>query len=344
MNPSNILCWNVRGLNSKARQDGVHTLVTSSRVDVVCIQETKMTEISRGTILSTLGSDFTHFVELPAVGASGGILVAWRNELGPATAARVDSHCISVQFSPSSDQAWWLTCVYGPQGDHNKVLFLQKPRDVRDACQGPWILLGDYNLIYKDEDKNNGNLNRALMGRFRRLINDLGLKELPLHGRKFTWSNQQDTPTLVKLDRVLCTVDWEHLFPNCLLQSTSIDGSDHCPLLLGLHDNKPGKARFHFEAYWTKLEGFHEAVEVAWASEPTSSCPFDTLSRKLRATVKGLQSWSQKKIGHISSQLGMAREIIHPLEIAQDSRPLSRLGKWLYNQLKRHALALSSLQ
>lgn len=149
-------------------------------------------------------------------------------------------------------------------------------------------MLGNYNLNYKDEHKNNGNLNRALMGRFRRLINDLGLNELPLHGRKFTWSNQQETPTLVKLDRVLCTVNWKQLFPNCLLQSTSTDGSDHCPLLLGLHDSKPGKARFHFEAYWTKQEGFQEAVEVAWASEPTSSCPFDTLSRKLRATVKGL--------------------------------------------------------
>ena len=72
MNPSKLLCWNVRGLNSKARQDTVRTLVNSSRVDVVCIQETKMATVSRSTILSTLGSDFAHFVELPSVGASGG--------------------------------------------------------------------------------------------------------------------------------------------------------------------------------------------------------------------------------------------------------------------------------
>ena len=123
---------------------------------MVCIQETKIEKLSRGTILAALGSDFTHFVELPSVGASGGILVAWRNELGPANATRVDSHCISVQFSPSAGQeAWWLTCVYGPQGDDNKVLFLLELRDVRAACQGPWIVLGDYNLIYRDEDKNN---------------------------------------------------------------------------------------------------------------------------------------------------------------------------------------------
>lgn len=77
MNLSNILCWNVRGLNSKARQDVVRTLVSSSRVDVVCIQETKIEELSRGIILAALGADLTHFVDLPSVGASGGILVAW---------------------------------------------------------------------------------------------------------------------------------------------------------------------------------------------------------------------------------------------------------------------------
>lgn len=36
-----ILVWNVRGLNSSARQDSVRTLIDASRVDIVYIQETK---------------------------------------------------------------------------------------------------------------------------------------------------------------------------------------------------------------------------------------------------------------------------------------------------------------
>ena len=75
-------------------------------------------------------------------------------------------------------------------------------------------MAGDFNLIYKASDKNTSNLNRPMMGRFRRLIDDLALKEIPLHGRKFTWSNQQAAPVLVKLD-------WEGLFPNVLLQSAT---------------------------------------------------------------------------------------------------------------------------
>jgi len=303
-----------------------------------------MSGISRGCILSLLGSDFPHWLELPAIGASGGILVAWRHGLGLDNATRLDTFSVSIQFSPANSQNWWLTCVYGPQGDDNKVVFLQELRDVRAACIGPWLVLGDFNLIARSEDKNNGLVNRAMVGRFRRLINDLELKDLPLIGRKYTWSNQQDSPTLVKLDRVLCSTSWEQLFPNCLLQSCATDGSDHCPLLLGLQDVLPGKARFHFEAFWTKLEGFQETVATAWASEQVSHCPFDTLARKFRATVRSLQSWSQKKVGHVNSQLALAREVLHQLEIAQDSRVLSRLELWLKNKLKPHCLALSSLQ
>ena len=65
---------------------------------------------------------------------------------------------------------------------------MQELRDVRDHCHGPWIILGDFNMILKEEDKNNSNLDRALMGGFRRWTDDLDLKDLPLLGRNFTWS------------------------------------------------------------------------------------------------------------------------------------------------------------
>uniref|UniRef100_A0A452Z0F7 Endonuclease/exonuclease/phosphatase domain-containing protein n=1 Tax=Aegilops tauschii subsp. strangulata TaxID=200361 RepID=A0A452Z0F7_AEGTS len=88
---------------------------------------------------------------------------------------------------------WWLTVVYGPQLDDDKVAFMQELRDIRDECPGLWMLCGDFNLIYRDEDKNN----HRMMGRFRRVLNDLALKEVYLSGRRYTWSNEQSPPTLV---------------------------------------------------------------------------------------------------------------------------------------------------
>ena len=43
-----------------------------------------------------MGSDFTNWIDLPAAGASGGIVVAWRQGLGPALATRVDNYSISI--------------------------------------------------------------------------------------------------------------------------------------------------------------------------------------------------------------------------------------------------------
>jgi hypothetical protein len=51
-------------------------------------------------------------------------------------------------------------------------------------------MAGDFNLIYKAGDKNNQCLNRRLMGKFKRLLLDLELLELHLHGRLYTWSNE----------------------------------------------------------------------------------------------------------------------------------------------------------
>lgn len=98
MDPSKILIWNVRGLNSTGRQDSVRELVDSSQVEVVCIQETKMQNISKGMLLSMLGSDFTESTFLPSSGATGGILVAWRRNLSFTGQKKEDNYSISIQF------------------------------------------------------------------------------------------------------------------------------------------------------------------------------------------------------------------------------------------------------
>lgn len=183
----------------------------------------------------------------------------------------------------------------------------------------PWSLAHscDFNIILKEEDKNNSNLGRAMMGRFRRWTDDLALKELPLLGRNFTWSNGQSRPTLVRLDRVFSSADWDVQLSDCLLQSLASQDSHHCPLLLGLQDLERGKGRSHFQSFWTKVDGFQEAVAQAWGSVSAGPCPLITLAKKLQTTARGLQKWSDKIVGCVKLQLEMARELLHQLEMAR---------------------------
>jgi hypothetical protein len=118
-------------------------------------------------------------------------------------------------------------------------------------------------------------------------------------------------------------MDWEELYPNFLLQSMATNDSDHYPLHLGLKDNHSGVRHFHFEVFWPQLQGFYEVVTLVWNSVPAVTCPFYTLDAKIKAIIKGPQSWSDKNVGHVSSKIALAREILHRLKIANDRCALS---------------------
>lgn len=68
-------------------------------------------------------------------------------------------------------------------------------------------------MITATFDKNNGRINHRTMSRFRCFISDHALRDIYMHGRRYTWSNEQQNPTLVRNDRVLCTTSWELAHP-----------------------------------------------------------------------------------------------------------------------------------
>ncbi|KAE8797283.1 hypothetical protein D1007_27529 [Hordeum vulgare] len=121
---------------------------------------------------------------------------------------------------------------------------------------GLWVILGDFNMILRANKKSNSNINRTMMGKFWRFMDDHELKEPCLHGRTFTWSNERNDPTFTKIDRVLVSVDWELIHPEQLLQALSTRVSDHAPLHLSTSVHFFHKKRFRFEVFWTKMEGF----------------------------------------------------------------------------------------
>jgi hypothetical protein len=51
---------------------------------------------------------------------------------------------------------------------------------------------------------------------FNEAINNLGLVDIPLKGRKFTWSNMQDSPLLQRLDWFFTFLAWSTTFPNTI--------------------------------------------------------------------------------------------------------------------------------
>lgn len=145
-------------------------------MSALCLVETKVDVLSPSMANDVMGMGFD-YVCLPSVGASGGIVVAWRRDDWVVTTQTCRSFMVTICIAPSSapQACWSLSVAYGPVLDTLKPAFHDEFRLVREHAVGPLLLCGDFNQIYIAADKNNDRLNLRAMRRFRRLLDELRL-------------------------------------------------------------------------------------------------------------------------------------------------------------------------
>jgi hypothetical protein len=194
----------------------------------------------------------------------GGILLAWNKSIVDIERVSYDDYVVTWEVIPRDNNRWWITTVYGPQTNEDKLRFLHELVERRSLCLGPWLLLGDFNMIMYAEEKNNDRLNIFMMTRLNKFVQEHEIKDLYLHGRRFTWISEREVPTLTRIDRAIASVDWDLMHPDSILQALSSSVSDHAPIHLLLSAAFKSKKRFKFEAFWLNLEGFEVALREAW--------------------------------------------------------------------------------
>jgi hypothetical protein len=134
---------------------------------------------------------------------------------------------LSVELvSTKSDYAWTLTNMYAPCQDAQQMKFLSWFHNIQTDDDVNWLIVGDFNLIRSPEDRNKpgGNLNEMLL--FNEAVSNLGLIDIPLKGRKFTWSNMQDAPLLQRLDWFFTSLSWTSTFPNSIAKPLALTTDD----------------------------------------------------------------------------------------------------------------------
>lgn len=131
------------------------------------------------------------------------------------------------------------------------------------------------------------------MNRFRNTINSCELPEIHLQDRRFTWSNEPELPTLVKLDRVFCNTEWDMAFGSHVLHAPFMSLSDHYPLLLSNDSGSPRPRAFKFQNFWIKMSGFMEVMPNMW-NEPCNHVePYHIMFNRLQRTAQKTKSVEQ---------------------------------------------------
>jgi hypothetical protein len=142
--------------------------------------------------------------------------------------------------------------------------------------------MGDFNFIRSQDNRNlpGGDMNAIFL--FNELISHLGLLELPLKDRSYTWSNMQQNPPLVQLDWFFSTPNWTSVYPNIVVIPLAKPTSDHVPCVVTIDTVIPHANIFRFENYWVEQQGFMECVSATWDLDCWGNNSTSWLSRKLK--------------------------------------------------------------
>jgi endonuclease/exonuclease/phosphatase family metal-dependent hydrolase len=331
-----ILCWNVHGINRSKRWPHLRSKIEESSASIVCLQETKKRHFDASFIRKFAPKRFDKFAFVPSDGASGGLLVRWVGNAFVGQVLLEESFGIVISFtSVLSLEKFTLVNVYGPCEGFERENFVAWLFHLDIADDANWILLGDFNFYRFVESRNQPGANLSDIETFNEIISCLGLIELPMKGRSFTWSNMQRDPLLVQLDWFFTSFAWTIKYPNTLVHPLARPTSDHVPCVISIGSSIPKAKVFRFENYWIRLVGFLEKVNSIWevfCLGDAAKC----LSAKFKRLRKGLRQWNSS-FSMLQVLINNCNEVILMLDDIEEQRNL-HITEWNFRNTVKNKL------
>jgi hypothetical protein len=291
----NILCWNVRGLNDKDKWGLLRNKIEECGVNIFCFQETKRDHIDIHFLKNFAPKRFDNFEFCPSSGASGGILVAWVSRFFSVTVHEKHPFAIRLTFTSAINSiSWNLVVVYGPCRQPDRDEFVNWLYNLDIDEEDLWLFMGDFNFYRYAENRNRsgGNFNDSLV--FNNIIIHLGLVEIPIKARSFTWSNMQSSPLLEQLDWVFTSPSWTSQFPMTVVIPLAKTTSDHLPYKIQIGTNIPKANIFRFENYWLSHPSCFELIKNAWSTPSIGNLDSArTISAKFKLLRRMLRLWAR---------------------------------------------------
>ncbi|KAF8672185.1 hypothetical protein HU200_049753 [Digitaria exilis] len=292
------------------------------RVAIACLQETKLNAPDTSKIRSFLPARLGAHCLINSSGTSGGILTAWDPNSFSLVSVSRRAFCLSVTLAQNHDNSCLhVANIYAPAHAHEKASFICELSTLAPPANTPWILLGDFNLTRSPSDKNNSNFSAAEASSFNDALNILGVMEIPLRDRAYTWSNNRENPTLVKLDRVFIDLAWGDLFSNTTLSSLTRFASDHVPLLVNVSTRIPRPSCFRYDRSWSLHEEYRELIRGRW-NTTTSHDPAKRITSRLKLCRRLSKDWNCR-IGSHAHRERDCKAIIDALDLLEEERVLS---------------------
>ena len=173
------MIWNSDGFGDSAKHLAVQESIKEHILSFVAIIETGRSNFSAPFLKHLAGGfDYTWYC-LPPRGRSGGILVGFNsNDLVVQNVVTGD-FCVKFQLKNKQDGFMWSFVVaYGAAQDEFKPDFLAELVRICENETLPMLVGGDFNIIRRQEEKNNDNFHARWPFIFNAIIESLSLREI----------------------------------------------------------------------------------------------------------------------------------------------------------------------
>ena len=166
---------------------------------------------------------------------------------------------------------------------------------------------GDLNVVRFPGERNREGRCIGAMRRFSQVIDDLGLKDLPLQGGAFTWTGGSGKQRMARLDRFLILDDWEFFFINVnkrILLKPLLD--NFLILLIGGGSIVRGPFLFRFENMCLKAEGFKKLIDDLWKSIEVRGASSFLVVENLKALKLKIKCWNKEVFERVEERKNQA--------------------------------------
>ena len=236
------LIWNCRGIKKKGVSFFLKNLISEHNFHFISLQETMVEDIDEKTLKGFDPNSNYLWKWLPSRGKSGGILSGINTDFLDVGGFCEGKYILQMDvWDKQLKQKWNFLNIYGAAQLEQKNEFLAELAHFCSKNNQPYLIRGDFNIIRFSSDKNKPFGVHKHTDLFNNIISIYDLLDIHLVGGKYTWSNNQENPTLERLDRVLISKQWEDLFPSVFLYKLPREISDHNPLILSTQTHQSEK-------------------------------------------------------------------------------------------------------
>ncbi|XP_016200150.1 uncharacterized protein LOC107641157 [Arachis ipaensis] len=196
--------------------------------------------------------------------------------------------------------------VYGALDRNEKLVMWEELCYIAGLCQVSCCFMGDFNEFVQVAERRGTDRLTPSAEEFKSWVHDMGLVDLPITDRKFTWFRGRSCS---RIDRALVSVEWLEEFSETRLRGVPRGLSDHCPIIVEDKRIRDGPRPFRSLDSWFTHDGFLRMVKEEWRG--LGGVQF---TDKLKTLTIPLGRWHKANFGHMDKKILKFEEEIKKID------------------------------